>query len=577
MASFSASATGKYSGTATLSGLSTVSYGRTVYINVNSSQQAEWNISANATPTSYTQNFTGLSANTIYTANWAVYKNDPWSILASGSKNFTTDPEPPPPDPPDAPTLAEGGTDSTDSEITIDWNSSSGADGYKYQYKLSTSSTWSSSIDVGTSTILYQSGLTADRTYNFRIWAYNNDGDSGYLSVSVDTLGVLSTPTYDTSSSDTDSIYIKFNVDSNATSFRFRIYEGGTLVDENTGLSNPWTTFYFLDPDTSYNIIIDCYASGYVSSNASRIVSTDPLPTLSAPTFKEEWIEGTSGGLIDYTVEYEHAIANVYYYIEVSGIDTKGSASGQAFFSDSDGLSHCISYQVRARVTKTGYSNSSWSSWRSFTTPMNPSASISITSATVNEEEISLNWTSVSCATNYQIKYWETTTMSIYYDYSSSSSKTISVPYAGEWTINVRPYFSNSYSSYYGATSSNIIRNITISMQWDWLITEIAAFNKSGTLSERAVTNLTYTRWNDFVDQVEIIRNWYNDTYGTDVPSVLSAKLSSANKTLTATKFNTVRFSIGSMNATGITDRYAGDPVLGSYFITLANKLNGIE
>ena len=54
------------------------------------------------------------------------------------------------------------------------------------------------------------------------------------------------------------------------------------------------------------------------------------------------------------------------------------------------------------------------------------------------------------------------------------------------------------------------------------------------------------------------------------------AKASADSKILTATRFNLVKNAIGSMNATGISNVSKGDPVLGSYFITLANKANGV-
>ena len=53
--------------------------------------------------------------------------------------------------------------------------------------------------------------------------------------------------------------------------------------------------------------------------------------------------------------------------------------------------------------------------------------------------------------------------------------------------------------------------------------------------------------------------------------------MSSSNKTLTATAFNNIRFSIGSMNPTGISNVSTGDTVYGSYFTTLSNKLTGIS
>lgn len=125
-----------------------------------------------------------------------------------------------------------------------------------------------------------------------------------------------------------------------------------------------------------------------------------------------------------------------------------------------------------------------------------------------------------------------------------------------------------TYSSSISVTASSYQRPTN----WSWTTAELNAFNNNGT-----VTTLTYTRWNSFIDKVQEFINYYNTKYGTGVPSVTQYKMSSSNKTLTATAFNNIRFSIGSMNPTGISNVSTGDTVYGSYFTTLSNKLNGIS
>lgn len=50
--------------------------------------------------------------------------------------------------------------------------------------------------------------------------------------------------------------------------------------------------------------------------------------------------------------------------------------------------------------------------------------------------------------------------------------------------------------------------------------------------------------------------------------------MTSSDKTLTAARFNSVRYNIGAHYSTGISEVASGDPVLGSYFTTLTTKLN---
>lgn len=125
-----------------------------------------------------------------------------------------------------------------------------------------------------------------------------------------------------------------------------------------------------------------------------------------------------------------------------------------------------------------------------------------------------------------------------------------------------------TYSSSISVTASSYQRPTN----WSWTTAELNAFNNNG-----AVTTLTYTRWNSFIDKVQEFIIYYNTKYGTGVPSVTQYKMSSSNKTLTATAFNNIRFSIGSMNPTGISNVSTGDIVYGLFFIILSEKLNGIS
>ena len=107
---------------------------------------------------------------------------------------------------------------------------------------------------------------------------------------------------------------------------------------------------------------------------------------------------------------------------------------------------------------------------------------------------------------------------------------------------------------------------------FNWTQYERNAFTGKG-----AVKTLTYTRWNEFIDNVKAMASWKHNT-SEDIYGVLSAKMTNTTegRTLTAVGFNKVKNAIGSMNATGISDVKKGDVVKGEYFITLSSKLGGI-
>lgn len=122
----------------------------------------------------------------------------------------------------------------------------------------------------------------------------------------------------------------------------------------------------------------------------------------------------------------------------------------------------------------------------------------------------------------------------------------------------------------YKKTIMSVVFSYSKPSAWSWTSEELNAFNNRG-----AFSTLTWQRWNAFCDYVLQLTSWYyNDK--TDTYNLAGAKASADDKVLTATKFNLVKNAIGSMNATGISNVSKGDPVLGSYFITLANKANEV-
>ena len=122
----------------------------------------------------------------------------------------------------------------------------------------------------------------------------------------------------------------------------------------------------------------------------------------------------------------------------------------------------------------------------------------------------------------------------------------------------------------------------TISItKWSWTASN---GNASASLTQAAysavvdktvVTNFSYLVWNDLCDKVKEILDATGDSWDSTYATYANTKMSSSNKTLTATKFNSLRYNIGSHYSTGISDVYTNDDVLGSYFTKLASCING--
>ena len=125
--------------------------------------------------------------------------------------------------------------------------------------------------------------------------------------------------------------------------------------------------------------------------------------------------------------------------------------------------------------------------------------------------------------------------------------------------------------NYSNKTIVKVIPTLERPASWNWTDYERDAFENRG-----AISTLTWQRWNAFLDNVKGTASWYHNN-SSDIYGVEKAKMSDSSKILTAERFNIVKNAIGSMNATGISDRQKGDFVLGSYFITLSLKLSEIR
>lgn len=90
------------------------------------------------------------------------------------------------------------------------------------------------------------------------------------------------------------------------------------------------------------------------------------------------------------------------------------------------------------------------------------------------------------------------------------------------------------------------------------------------------VSSFSYLVWNDMVNKVKEICDAKGWGWNSNFASYSETLMNSWDKTLTATRFNSLRYNIGIHYSTGINTVYRGDTVYGWYFTTLADCMNAM-
>lgn len=115
---------------------------------------------------------------------------------------------------------------------------------------------------------------------------------------------------------------------------------------------------------------------------------------------------------------------------------------------------------------------------------------------------------------------------------------------------------------------------------WSWSSSNSTASASQTKAAYTALTNngstsdFSYLVWNDMCSKVIEIENAAGLTWSTKYASYADTKMSSSDKVLTATRFNSLRYNIGRSYSTGINEVASGDTVYAWYFTTLARCMN---
>ena len=334
--------------------------------------------------------------------------------------------------------------------------------------------------------------------------------------------------------------------------------------------------------------------TGYVFAQAANglyyrgdyfSVTTESLPTLSTPTLHT--LNSTST-----TIYVQiNTVANANRY--TIALNTGHSYDGPDPWTTFTNLNPSTSYGVRwkARDWTGNYLDSPYSSYSYISTqaatPI-PSPLTGLYIEDVYATDITARWNISSNAKDYRIYLARGSTVIVENTYSIPTSyifwnSTFNLQRGSQHTLTITPrnidnILGTGQTIYFTPLASARPAN------WSWTTTELNAINGQGLFS-----TITATRWNAFLDRVQEFINYYNTKYGTGVYSVISGTSSpqTGNRNckvsvsppgiLTANDFNHIRFCIGSMNSTGLSNFSTGQPVMGSYITTITTSLNGVD
>ncbi|OMP76746.1 zinc-dependent metalloprotease [[Flexibacter] sp. ATCC 35208] len=169
----------------------------------------------------------------------------------------------------------------TSTGATVSWTAASGATSYSVDYKLNSSSTWTSAATATTATSVTLSGLTSASLYDWRVRTNCASGSGSYIAAQFTTLtasGCANTLDNSTNGTTSGAATIPFNTDvtglispsGDVDYYKFVITTSGTITITLGTLPADYDLKLYNSSGTQLNV---SQASGTTSESISRTVS----------------------------------------------------------------------------------------------------------------------------------------------------------------------------------------------------------------------------------------------------------------------------------------------------------------
>ncbi len=379
---------------------------------------ASWNTLTTAS-TTYT--LSGLNANSTYEFSVQSTCSANASAFASVVSFATSAP-------PCAVSTGLSSTAITSNSANLSWAAISGASTYNIQYRVSGSSVWTTTTSA--SNLISLSGLNAASNYEFQIQTECSSGNTSPFSTAANFTTLpppCNSPVGLSAASVTDnSVSLSWNNIASALSYvvQYRIIGTASWTSTTSALNTK--NLSGLSPVSTYEFQVqsDC-GSGNTSafSSSSNFITLAPpcnIPaglSVSAVTENSALLNWSAiSGADGYTIQYR--VVGASNWTTVTSIGNSKSLSV---------LNPSTAYEFQVQTNCSFGAASAFTASSNFTTPAPPCNTPSgLSSSSVTYNSAILNWTSVSGANSYTVKYrvvgaatWISTT-------SVSNSKTIS-------------------------------------------------------------------------------------------------------------------------------------------------------
>jgi hypothetical protein len=316
----------------------------------------------------------------------------------------------------------------TTSSATFGWNAASGASGYNVQYRITGSSTWTSTSSASTSKAV--SGLTANSSYEFQVQTVCTAGGNSSWS-SSSTFSTLQQTCAVTTSTNSNSITtsgatLGWSSVSGASSFNVQYRITGTSTWTQTSAATNSKVISGLSPATTYEFQVQTVCStGGTSAWSNSATFTTLQQTCTTPSGLNSSSISTSGATLGWNSISDASSYNVQY--RVTGSSTWTSTTTSTNSKTITGLSSSTTYEFQVQTICTWGGTSSWSTSSTFTTSLQScGVATNLNASSITTTGATLGWATVSGAASYNVQYritgsstWTSTT-------ASANSKSVS-------------------------------------------------------------------------------------------------------------------------------------------------------